>query len=111
MRAVAVVVGVLAGSQASAFDAGFRSEFSYKPEAAWQTEAQSRIRKVSSKVLDTMWSQRISLWVEVKNDRTDWEKAGMMFCRTLEGAGKPEKEFVRISFWRDDEIVAKVSCD
>lgn len=77
----------------------------------WREKAIAGIRNVSPKVTDATWSQPISLWLEVRDDGTDWAKAGRSFCLTLDGAGRPKDDPVYVSFWLQDEVVAKITCD
>ena len=109
--AVFIAAVVLTTSPALAFDQSFRNDFKYDPPEGWRTQVLDNIKNVSRKVTDTMWGQPISLWVEVKSDGTNWDKAGRSFCRTLSGSGKPDDELITISIWQDDEIVAKIPCD
>jgi hypothetical protein len=88
-----------------------RREFNYSPAEAWERQAPDAMKKMSTKVIDSMWGQQGSLWVEVRDDGTDWTKAGHQLCLRLRGIGKPESKGVIFTFWRNGTTAEKFYCD
>jgi len=93
------------------FGEKFRKDFPFSPKTEWERQAPEAMKQLSRKIIDSMWGQRGSLWVEVIDDGTDWTNAGRSQCIRLRGLGKPESERVIFTFWRNGDTAEKYYCD
>jgi hypothetical protein len=88
---ILVTAALVFPTAAKPFDAQFRAEFPYKTQEAWEEKGPQAIKRFSSKVLDTMWGRRGSLWLEVRRGDTDWNMLDNISARRCVEPGNLKK--------------------
>lgn len=64
----------------------------------WQNKG-TELAKAEPKIMDAVWSQKISFWISVKDDGTDRTSFADYVCLLLNDAGRPQGEFIAITVW------------
>ncbi|KZL05539.1 hypothetical protein [Pseudovibrio sp. Ad26] len=84
------------------FASGVQAETELEPWQEKSAEALSSFNKFK----EVSWEQKISLWIFVENDGSDWNSIQSYVCKTLKGNGKPDSAFVVVTFWDHQAALA-----